>query len=397
MDVPYFQNDPRWANKALGLNPDASIRDYGCLLTSMTMVANHFGGNYTPDSYNEVMKQVGGFNPGQQWIKTFAISKVLPDVKFQKSVECPDTPAPLADIEAGLAAGSLVVVNVDRDPKDTTFSPADGHWVVIYKKQGDDYLIWDPSQQKGASDTLVGRYGFGYKDASQIIKQAIWFGVGDFPTKAGAPAPARAPIAATRAVPPTEARTPRPGSVTQSPAVQSAAPASIRAVQPTVDQLAMRRQPVVDQSNMVKLLAKNSVLVVLEGGSRLGQQNQWLKVRDPAGAEGYVAAWFVQETSAPAPAPAAQVPAAQVPAAKVPAAKAPAPAQLVVTTTGDQVALRTQPVVAANTLIRYLPLGTKLEVTEGSGASAKIGAQNQWLKVRAGDGGEGYVAAWFVV
>lgn len=281
MAVQYFQNDPRWEKKALGLNPNATIRDFGCLLTSMTMVANHFGGNYTPESYNEVMKQNGGFAPGQQWIKTFAISKVLPNVKYQKSVECPDSPAPLADIDGGLAAGSLVVVNVDRDSKDTTFSPADGHWVVIHKKQGNDYLIWDPYKSEGAAETLVGRYGFGFKNAAQIIKQAIWFGIGDFPAQGASATP-------------TQPATPKPPATPTTPSTP------------------------------------------------------------PAGGK------------------------------------------LTVRTTGDQVSLRTQPVVATNTLIRTMPKGTTLEVTEGGNAAAKVGAQNQWLKVKAGDGKEGYVAAWFV-
>lgn len=372
MAVQYFQNDARWASKSLGLNPSATIRDFGCLLTSMTMVANHFGGNYTPESYNEVMKQNGGFAPGQQWIKTFAITKVLPSVKYQKSVECPDNPAPLADIDAGLAAGSLVIVNVDRDSKDTTFSPADGHWVVIHKKQGNDYLIWDPYQAEGVPNTLVGRYGFGFKTPAQIIKQAIWFGTSDFPAQPTTPTAPAKPATPTT-----------PTQPASTPAQPTTGP---KAVQPTVDQLALRREPVSNQTNIIKLLAKNAVLAVVEGGNKVGQQNQWLKVRDGAGDEGHVAAWYVKATTAAAPTAPAK-----------PASTPPSGTQLAVTTTGDQISFRTQPVVANNTLIRYLNKGTKLTVTEGGNAAAKIGVQNQWLKVRVGDGTEGYVAAWFVM
>ncbi len=372
MAVQYFQNDSRWEKKPLGFNPNATIRDFGCLLTSMTMVANHFGGDYTPESYNEVMKQNDGYSPGQQWIKTFAITKVLPSVKYQKGVECPNTPAPMADIDAGLAAGSLVIVNVDRDAKDTTFSPADGHWVVIHKKQGSDYLIWDPFQSAGAAETLIGRYGFGFKNASQIIKQAIWFGTNDFPAQPSAP------TAPAKPAPPSTPTQPASTSTPSQPA------SNVQAVQPTVDQLALRREPVSNPANIVKLLAKNAVLRVLAGGEKLGQQNQWLKVRDAAGDEGHVAAWYVKATTASAPTAPATPPTTTT-------------GQLTVTTTGDQVSFRTQPLVAENTLIRYLTKGTKLTVTEGGNASTKIGVQNQWLKVRASDNKEGYVAAWFVV
>ena len=382
MTTPYFQNDPRWEKKALGLNPSATIRDFGCLLTSMTMVANHFGGNYTPDSYNELMKANGGFSPGQQWLKTFAITKLLPNVKYQKSVECPDKPAPLAEIDAGLAAGSLVIVNVDRDAKDTVFSPADGHWVVIHKKQGnDDYLIWDPYKSDGASNTLVGRYGFGYKTAAQIIKQAIWFGVGDFPPPTAAPPAPPAPP------PPPSAPEPKPDKAGK----MAPAPSLPTAVQPTVDQLALRHQPVSNPTNIAKLLSSNTVLAVLEGADKVGQQHQWVKVRDGQGVEGYVAAWFVKGTTAAPPPPPPTTTTA------VPSAPPPAKANaLAVVTMGDQIALRSKPVVASDTLIRYIPKGTRLTVIEGGDAAAKIGAQNQWLQVQAADGTAGYVAAWLV-
>jgi hypothetical protein len=59
------------------------------------------------------------------------------------------------------------------------------------------------------------------------------------------------------------------------------------------------------------------------------------------------------------------------------------------------VAFRKQPVVNDTTLIRWLPLGEELTINEPGGES-KVGANNQWLKVRDRSGTEGYVAAWFV-
>jgi hypothetical protein len=46
-------------------------------------------------------------------------------------------------------------------------------------------------------------------------------------------------------------------------------------------------------------------------------------------------------------------------------------------------------------LIKRLPLGTELTVLEPN-AEAKIGKNDQWLKVKDPTGAEGVVAAWFV-
>ncbi|NUM49331.1 MAG: SH3 domain-containing protein, partial [Anaerolineales bacterium] len=58
-------------------------------------------------------------------------------------------------------------------------------------------------------------------------------------------------------------------------------------------------------------------------------------------------------------------------------------------------ALRSQPVVADNTLIKRLPLQADLLVLE-TNWEAKLGKEGQWLKVKDVEGAEGYVAAWFV-
>jgi hypothetical protein len=63
--------------------------------------------------------------------------------------------------------------------------------------------------------------------------------------------------------------------------------------------------------------------------------------------------------------------------------------------TAEAIALRKQPVVSDATLIRRLPLGTEFLVTEAN-AEAKVGKNDQWLKVKDPSGTEGVVAAWFV-
>ena len=61
----------------------------------------------------------------------------------------------------------------------------------------------------------------------------------------------------------------------------------------------------------------------------------------------------------------------------------------------EGVALRRLPVISDATLIKRLPLGTELTVLEQN-AEAKVGRNDQWLKVKDPTGTEGVVAAWFV-
>ncbi|MBL1130172.1 MAG: hypothetical protein HND44_17090, partial [Chloroflexi bacterium] len=196
-EVQYYQNDPRWKDIKIGTDQYMTIGMVGCLLTSMTMVMNHFGANETPLTLNQKMIGSGGYNGA--WIKSASVPGQFPalGVKRQRYVECKNPiPAPMADIDMGLAAGSLVVVQVDRED-DRAFEEEDGHWVVLTKKVGDDYQMWDPWQKQGAPETLVGRYGFGNKRPEEIIQKVIWHGTGDLPKAEDKPAVPAAPAAPT--------------------------------------------------------------------------------------------------------------------------------------------------------------------------------------------------------
>jgi hypothetical protein len=112
---------------------------------------------------------------------------------------------------------------------------------------------------------------------------------------------------------------------------------------------------------------------------------QWLKVRDASNKVGYVAAWYVKYAGGST---------TQQPATTVPATASNG-GPLKVKATAEAVALRKQPVVSDATLIKRLPLGTEF-VTLEPNAEARIGRNDQWLKVKDPTGIEGFVAAWFV-
>ena len=354
------QNDPRWKDAVLGNGQSETIGMYGCLLTSLAMVANHFGGNETVATFNDKMKSNNGFM--NQWIKPAMISAVYSNIKYQKRVQCENQPAPLAEIDTGLAAGSLVVVMIDRSP-----SPGiQGHWIVLHKKQGDDYAIWDPWSSPSAPKTLHGRYSYGAP--ADVIQDVIWFGGG------------------TLKLPQAEEK----GAKPSAPAPPAKTKSKSGVVTPNVDGLKMRRQPQIAAGNIVKQLSRSNKLKILDAADRakIGQHGQWLHVRDIEGDEGYVAAWYVTPTDDPF--------LGVAPRKDEEAGKPTPPSKLVVKTTTEGVAFRTQPRTGADTLIERLPLASELLVTE-SGTESKIGVHGKWLQVKTLDGDEGYVAAWYVV
>jgi hypothetical protein len=74
-----WQNDDRWANDPLGFGPP-TIKEWGCLMTSLTMVVNGFGYQETPQTFNEKMKAADGFAGAM--IKPAVVSSVFPGVRM---------------------------------------------------------------------------------------------------------------------------------------------------------------------------------------------------------------------------------------------------------------------------------------------------------------------------
>jgi hypothetical protein len=63
----------------------------------------------------------------------------------------------------------------------------------------------------------------------------------------------------------------------------------------------------------------------------------------------------------------------------------------------DDLAIRTQALAANATLIKRVPMNSEFKpLTTDAEAKAKIGQMNQWLPIKAADGTQGYVAAWYL-
>ncbi|MBL8047029.1 MAG: hypothetical protein JNL09_10830, partial [Anaerolineales bacterium] len=179
-----------------------------------------------------------------------------------RNVECRDVPAPLADIDATLAAGRSVIVLVDYSPD----PGVQDHWIVIYGKQGGDYLIRDPWRGPRSDQTLTQKYGFAGTPA-EIINRVIWLeGAGT--TSAPTPKPAQ----------------PSQPAVTRAPTTSANVPAGTElVVVALVDQLTLRSQPRIVENNVVHRYAAQTRLRVVEAVAearpKLGAQGSWVKVR----------------------------------------------------------------------------------------------------------------------
>lgn len=343
-----YQNDPVWKNTPLGFPTDGgTIGSWGCLLTSITMMLNGAGYTETPPTVNDKMKQRGGFQ-GAMIIPSL-VPAVFPRVLYKTFVNSENSPAPIDLIDRALSQGKPVIVEVD-------WSAASGiqtHWVLLKEKKGGDYVIYDPYQYPGDSPEkevhLLQRYKYSGGELDTTILGAFFFELVSAPAE-----PVIKPL-----------------------------PANPLTVYTSEDSLALRAAGAFDGA-LIKRLALGTALLCLDAPSaaalKVGQPGQWINVQDPSGTQGFVAGWYLA-AQAPAPEP----------------APGPVTGGLVLVPTVDGLALRSQMLVSDATLIKRLPLTERLSVREPvEQATAKIGVQNQWIKVSDSANVEGYVAAWYV-
>ena len=447
-----YQNDEKWKNVRLG-NSAETIGGWGCLLTSATMMLNGIGYNETPETVNEKMKKAGGFQ-GAFFIPS-VLPYIWPNCAYRDMQSCESYPAPIAQIDQALAEGKPVILQVDWNQQ----VGVQTHFVLVKEKKGDDYVIYDPYKYSGDGPgkevLLTKRYKFNGARLETEISAVLWFDSYGAPaeppqmTKVPVPAenyklyaieddlalraePSISGFLRKRLMMGTELLSLEPKSSAQAklgvngqwmqvqdpngdqgyvaawyvadimgkPAVSTSKSAPATATNngslppgalllvPTA-QLSLRNAPRVAPETLIRYISTSEQLISLEPAQqaipKVGVEGQWLRVRDASGKEGYVAAWFVRYISGST------------------AQQASAP-QTVMSSNGgpmkvraaaEGVALRRQPIISDSTLIKRLSLGTELTVLE-PGAEAKIGKNDQWLKVKDPAGAEGVVAAWFV-
>jgi hypothetical protein len=372
-----YQNDDKWKNTKLG-NSSETIGGWGCLLTSVTMMLNGIGYSETPETVNEKMKKAGGFQ-GAFFIPS-VLPFVWPNCAYRDMQPCESSPAPISQIDAAVAQGKPVILQVDWNKQ----AGIQTHFVLVKEKKGDDYVLYDPYKYGGDGPNkevlLTTRYKYNGATIGKEISAVLWFD-------------------AYSATPP------EPPKVTKVPV-----PANKFMIYAAEDDLALRADPSIG-GYLFKRMVKGTELICLEpkttAKAKLGVNGQWINVQDPTGDQGYIAAWYASDTKG-APPPSSSTPAststtsttpkpASTTTPTVPVASKPLPPGALAFVPTEEMSFRTQPVIAPETLIRRIPVTEQLvSVEPAKDAIAKVGVVGQWIKVRDQSNKEGYVAAWYV-
>lgn len=135
----YNQRDSSWGNQTIGLSGE-TMKEVGCLVTSMAMVASHYGKSIKPGdiaaSSNPFWGNTAFMNQGS-WS---AAGVTMTRTRIGSST---------SKIDEELAAGRPVVVGIYGGPD---------HFLVITKKEGDDYIMNDPFPENGGGIKFTSKY-----------------------------------------------------------------------------------------------------------------------------------------------------------------------------------------------------------------------------------------------
>jgi hypothetical protein len=148
----YNQRDSEWGNIGMG-GSSYSMANYGCLATSVSMVASHYGKNIKPGN---IATSSDAFVPGTGYLyHSFSINDILVTISVpSKSI-----------LDSELSAGRPVIAGLFGGPD---------HFIVITRKDGDNYIMRDPFMENGAGSDGSGRpltdkYSFGNITSLRLV------------------------------------------------------------------------------------------------------------------------------------------------------------------------------------------------------------------------------------
>ena len=265
-----YQNDEQWQNTKIG-NSTETIGEWGGLLTSITMMLNGIGyPNETPDTVNEKLIKDNAFLSALPIFPCLAY--VWPNCVYRGMTRCEQSDAPIEEIDAAVRAGKPVILEVETKKQ----IGRQTHFVLIKQTKGEDYVVYDPYKYDGDDPSkeilLAIRYQDNGAKPASVISAVFWF---DF-------------------FQPVLPRRPKDTNVKL--------PAEKYTLYAAEDGLVLRATPSLDGYPW-KCLVRGTELICLEpqatARDRLGVKGQWIRVQDPTGKQGYVAAWFVDSMMFP--------------------------------------------------------------------------------------------------
>lgn len=141
----YSQRDSEWGNMLI-VNSPYTLKDAGCLVTSVAMVAKHYGKNVKPSdigSYSDAFFSTTG-NMWQTWSQN-GISVTRASMSVTES-----------NIDSEINSGRPVIAGVYG-----SYSVPE-HFIVIKGKDGGGYIMYDPFLENGGDGVkhLTDKYNF---------------------------------------------------------------------------------------------------------------------------------------------------------------------------------------------------------------------------------------------
>lgn len=132
----YNQRDSQWGNIGMG-GSSYSVASYGCLISSISMVATHYGKTIKP---SDIATNPSAFVPNTGYLyHSFSAA----GINFTISV------ASKSILDSELAAGRPVVAGLYSGPD---------HFIVILRKEGSNYIMHDPFMENGSNRPLSDKY-----------------------------------------------------------------------------------------------------------------------------------------------------------------------------------------------------------------------------------------------
>ena len=390
--VYYSQQDSQWKGDRLGFGTQQSdtIGYIGCALTSVAMMLSGHGFTETPKTLNKKLQNASGFaGAGIRW---HAVSQLYPQVRLNSIVKCNDTPAPLAQIDAALAAGQPAIVCVDSTAAPGVLT----HYVVLIGRKGNDYLMLDPwpYQPDVKKETyLMPRYSQGNPLQRSILQIVLFENV----SSDGVILMPGQTSSGSSGTQPTQPTTP-PVSTSTGP--------QARVKEDVTWGLNIRSsEDTSSRANIVTVVPAGAVLAIIEPGglSKVGAINQWLRVRAPNGKEGVAAAWYLEKVpgavtvpeTESSTSPEMEVPVGEsTPSTESPTTEStPKTSRLVVRVKKN--GLRVYEASAGKgKVLSTEKTGARLVVIEDAAkAVSKVGTPGKWLNVKATNNKRGFVDA----
>ncbi|MBI4058876.1 C39 family peptidase [Candidatus Microgenomates bacterium] len=153
----YNQRDSQWGTMAMGNSSD-TLAEYGCLVTSMAMIASHYGKSLKPAdiaaSPNVFFGNTGYMNQGS-WT-----AQGVTATRTRVCASC-GLDAVKQKIDNELNNGNPVVVGLYSGPD---------HFIVIKGKEGDNYIMNDPFVENGGNIKLTDKYNLSDIKTVDIVR-----------------------------------------------------------------------------------------------------------------------------------------------------------------------------------------------------------------------------------